>query len=180
MRDIYVEFKNSDIKGETRDAKHGPNGAIEAASFEQSIRQPKSSSASTAGGHTAERTEHGEMIFSKEADSATTKLWQACSAGTVIKEVDIYLYRAFGGQDKTTQSGNKRVNYLKISLKNCVISSFSTSIAAGAELPSETFGLRYSSAQWNYTEAPIDGGTAKHTNVIGQYNLKTNEVAFAA
>ena len=179
MKDIYVVFKNGDIKGESRDAKHAADGAIEVTSYEHFIRQPKSSSASSAGGHTAERTEHGEMIFNKDIDSASTKLWQAASAGTVYKDVEIYFYRALGGQDKT-QSGNKRINYLKIALKNVVVSSVGTNIASGAELPTETFGLRYSAVQWTYNEAPIDGGTAKNTNVQGMWNLKTNEVAFAA
>ena len=96
MKDIYVIFKNGDIKGESRDAKHSADGAIEVGSFEHFIRQPKSSSASSSGGHTAERTEHGEMIFNKEIDSASTKLWQAASAGTVYKDVEIYFYRALG------------------------------------------------------------------------------------
>jgi type VI secretion system secreted protein Hcp len=179
MMDLYVIFKNSDIKGESRDAKHGPDGAIEVSALEHFIRQPKSSSASSAGGHTAERTEHGEMIFTKDIDAASPKLWQAASAGTAYKRVEIYCYRALGGQDKT-QSGNKRINYLKIELANVVISSVSTNIQPGAELPTETFGLRYSAVMWTYNEAPLDGGTAKNTNVQGQWNLKTNDVSFAA
>jgi type VI secretion system secreted protein Hcp len=179
MKDIYVVFKSADIKGETRDAKHKGDKAIEVASFEHFIKQPKSSSSSTAGGHTAERTEHGEMIFTKDIDSASTKLWQAASAGTVYQDVEIFFYRALGGNN-STQSGNKRVNYLKVGLKNVVVSSVSTNIASGSELPTETFGLRYSAVQWTYNEAPLDGSTAANTNVQGMWNLKTNEVSFTA
>ncbi|MBZ8143496.1 type VI secretion system tube protein Hcp, partial [Rubrivivax gelatinosus] len=116
--------------------------------------------------------------FTKEIDSASTKLWQASSAGTVYKDVEIYFYRAFGGQDKT-QSGTKRVNYLKIQLKNVVVSSVSTNIVSGTELPTEVFGLKYSAVQWTYNEAPLDGASAKNTNVQGMWNLKTNDVSFA-
>lgn len=179
MKDIYVVFKNSDIKGETRDSKHASEGGIEISSFEHLIQQPKSAASSSSGGHTAERTEHGEMVFTKAIDSASTKLWQAASAGTVYKDVEIYFYRALGGQDKT-QTGTKRVNYLKIQLKNVVVSSVSTNIASGSELPTETFGLRYSAVQWTYNEAPLDGASAKNTNVQGMWNLKTNDVSFAA
>lgn len=178
MKDIYVIFKGSDIKGETRDAKHKADKAVEVASFEHFIRQPKSSAASTAGGHTAERTEHGEMVFTKDIDAASTKLWQACSAGTVYKDVEIYFYRALGGSN-TTQTGNKRINYLKVALKNVVISSVTTNIASGSELPTETFGLRYSAVQWTYNEAPLDGATATNTNIQGMWNLKDNTVSFA-
>lgn len=179
MKDIYVVFKSGDIKGESRDAKHKADKAVEVSSFEHFIRQPKSSSASSAGGHTAERTEHGEMVFTKDIDSASTKLWQACSAGTVYKDIEVFFYRAMGGSN-TTQSGNQRVNYLKVALKNVVISSVTTNIASGSELPTETFGLRYSAVQWTYNEAPIDGGSASNTNVQGMWNLKDNTVSFAA
>ena len=179
MKDIYVVFKSGDIKGESRDSKHKADKAVEVSSYEHFIRQPKSSSASSAGGHTAERTEHGEMVFTKDVDSASTKLWQACSAGTVYKDVEVYFYRALGGSN-TTQTGNKRVNYLKVALKNVVISSVTSNIASGSELPTETFGLRYSAVQWTYNEAPIDGSTAANTNVQGMWNLKDNTVSFAA
>lgn len=177
MKDIYVVFKSADIKGETRDAKHKADKAIEVASFEHFIKQPKSSSSSTAGGHTAERTEHGEMIFTKDIDAASTKLWQAASAGTVYKDVEIFFYRALGGSN-TTQGTTKRINYLKIALKNVVISSVTTNIASGTELPTETFGVRYSAVQWTYNEAPLDGSAAANTNVQGSWNLQTNDVAF--
>ncbi len=180
MKDIYVIFKSGDIKGETRDDKHKADKAVEVKAFKHSIKQPKSSSSSSSGGHTAERTEHEEMIFQKDIDSASTKLWQAASAGTVYKDVEIYFYRALGGQN-TTQSATKRVNYLKIALKNVVISSVSTNIASdtGNELPTETFGLRYSAVQWTYNEAPLDGSSAANTNVQGSWNLQTNNVAFS-
>ncbi len=178
MKDIYVVFKNSDIKGETRDAKHASEYAIEIGSFEHLIQQPKSAASSSSGGHTAERTEHGEMVFTKEIDAASTKLWQASSAGTVYKDVEIHFYRALGGQDKT-QGATKRIKYLEIKLKNVVVSSVSTNIVSGKELPTETFGLRYSAVMWTYNEAPLDGATQKNVNVQGSWNLKTNDIAFA-
>jgi type VI secretion system secreted protein Hcp len=179
MKDIYVVFKSGDIKGETRDAKHKADKAIEVSSWSHVITQPKSATASSAGGHTAERTEHGEMVFTKDIDAASTKLWQACSAGTVYTTVEIYFYRALGGKDTTASSGNKRVNYLKVELKNAVVSSISSNIASGAELPTETFGLKYSAVRWTYNEAPLDGAAAANTNVQGMWNLATNEVSFS-
>jgi type VI secretion system secreted protein Hcp len=180
MKDMYVVFKSGDIVGESRDKTHSKDKAIEVSSFEHFIRQPKSSSASSAGGHTAERTEHGEMVFTKDIDSASTKLWQACSAGTVYKDVEVYFYRAMGGTDKTATGGNERVNYLKVELKNVVIAAVTTNIASGSELPTETFGLRYSAVKWTYNEAAIGGGAGANKNVSGSWNLKDNTVGFGA
>jgi type VI secretion system secreted protein Hcp len=177
MKDIYVVFKNGDIKGETRDAKHSADKAIEVQTWSHTIQQPKSATASTAGGHTAERTEHGEMSFSKDIDAASTKLWQAASAGTVYKDVEIHFYRALGGSD-TTQTGNKRVNYLKIQLKNVIVSAVNANVGADG-IPTETFGLRYSAVQWTYNDSPLDGASQKAANVSGMWNLAKNEVSFS-
>ena len=88
MKDIYIKFgkplNGKEIKGESRDAGAGTQHAapwFEAISWNHIIRQPKSATASTAGGHTAERCEHGEMIFTKDLDLVSPQLWEACSAG---------------------------------------------------------------------------------------------------
>jgi type VI secretion system secreted protein Hcp len=182
MKDIYVEFGSAaDIKGETTDEIHkSRNGAaIEVSSFRHEILQPKSSTASTAGGHSAERTEHGELLFTKEIDLASTKLWQACSAGTIYNDVVVYFYRALGGKNTTGSGANTRVNYLKIELKNVLVSSVNTSIISGSELPTEVFGLKYSAIKWTYSKALVDGTTA-NAAAIGSWNLKNNTVTFAA
>ena len=81
MKDIYVKFEGAtELQGDSTDTKHV--NEIEVSSFSHKITQPKSASASTSGGHTAERTEHGEMVFTKEVDKASSKLLRACSAGT--------------------------------------------------------------------------------------------------
>ncbi|MCV5243926.1 type VI secretion system tube protein Hcp, partial [Escherichia coli] len=72
------------------------------------------------------------------------------------------------------------VNYLKIQLKNVVVTSVSTNIGAdhAGEIPTETFGLRYSAVQWVYNDSPLDGASQKNTNVSGMWNLAKNEVSF--
>jgi type VI secretion system secreted protein Hcp len=177
MKDIYVVFKGGDIQGETTDAEHAKDKAIEVSSWKHFIAQPKSSTSSTAGGHSAERTEHGEMVFTKDIDTASAKLWQACSAGSVYNEVIIYFYRAYGGKNRTENDAtkNSRANYLKIELKDVVVSSVSTNISPDAELPTETFGLKYSGVKWTYSTAPVDG-TAPKVAGTGSWNLKTNTV----
>lgn len=176
-KDIYVVFNGTtDIVGETRDKDFAPKKAIEVTGFQHVIRQPKSSSSSTSGGHTAERTEHGEMILTKDIDKASTKLWQAASAGTVYNSVEIWFHRAFGGQN-TTSSGTKRVNYLKIELKNVVISSININVVDGSELPTETFGIRYSAVKWTYISHKMDGTV--DGSMPGMYSLEKNEVNFS-
>ncbi len=187
MKDIYVEFgSSSDIKGETNDNKHKAQGAIEVSSFTHLIRQPKSATASSAGGHTAERTEHGELVFTKDIDKATPKLLQACSAGTIYKSVVIYFYRALGGASNNTTTGstNPRVNYLKIELKNALVSSVASTIS-DESVPVETFGLKYSAIRWTYNQSSLDGGGSGGVasgggNIAGSWDLAGNSQAFPA
>jgi type VI secretion system secreted protein Hcp len=177
MADVYVEFINSDIKGDSRDDKHGSKNAVEVTSWSHSITQPKSATASTAGGHTAERCVHGEMMFGKLLDAASPKMYAACSAGTVISKVDIYFYRALGGVDKTATK-NERFEYLKISLANVIVSSVSPSLS-GDDFPTETFGLTYSAIEWTYNELDVTGKPGKNKNVKGAWNLAKNTPNFA-
>lgn len=186
MKDIYIEFKNSAIKGDVRDKAHGSGGAvaqntkptIEVDSWSHVIRQPKSASASTTGGHTAERCEHDEMIFVKDIDSASPKLWQAASQGLVTPDVEITFYRANGQTGSFDgNTANSRVKYLVIRLKNVLVSSVAPSVSADG-FPKETFGLKYSAVQWEYMASKLDGTAAAVTGT-GSWNLATNEAKFA-
>ncbi len=57
--DVYLQIEG--IKGESTDSVH--NDWIECSSVNWAISQPKSATASTGGGHTAERCEHSDVTF---------------------------------------------------------------------------------------------------------------------
>lgn len=169
MKDIYVNFVGAtELQGDSTDTKH--INQIEVSSFKHRVSQPKSSTASSAGGHTAERTEHGEMLFTKDIDKATTKLLRASSAGTVYPKVEITFYRAYGGKAATSTS-QTRVDYYKIVLEDVVISSVDQLIGEG-ELPAETFGLKYGKITWEYKQHKMDG-TSASTGIAG-WDLRKN------
>lgn len=173
MKDIYVEFKGSDIKGDSRDAQH--KDQVEVYSWNHSMTQPKSATSSSAGGHTAERVEHGEMFFSKDIDGASPKLYQACSAGTVVNDVVVYFYRAFGGKNNVgnPSGAQNRHQYLKIEMKNAIVASVSPSVNSEG-IPSENFSLKYSAIKWTYDELNIDGSKSGKVNIQGAWNLAKN------
>ncbi|HEX7637468.1 MAG TPA: type VI secretion system tube protein Hcp [Burkholderiaceae bacterium] len=169
MKDIYVEFVGaSELQGDSTDQKHA--NQIEVKSFDHLLSQPKSSSASSAGAHTAERTDHGEIIMVKDIDRATSKLNRAASAGTVYPKVNITFYRAYGGSNATSTS-QTRVDYYKIVLENVVVSSSQTTVADG-ELPEQTFGLKYGKITWEYKQHKMDGSSA--STGPASWDLRTN------
>lgn len=169
MKDIYVKFEGaSELQGDSTDTKHA--NEIEVASFKHKVYQPKSSSASSSGGHTAERTEHGEMLFTKDIDKATSKLLRACSAGTIYPKASITFYRAYGGKN-TTSTSQSRIDYYKIVLEDVVVSSVETVIDDG-ELPREVFGVKYGKITWEYKQHKMDG-SATSTGKAG-WDLRKN------
>ncbi|MFG6447103.1 Hcp family type VI secretion system effector [Roseateles sp. BYS180W] len=172
MKDIYIKFGNplngKKIEGESRDQEHSKPW-FEVSSWSHLIRQPKSATASTAGGHTAERCEHAEMVFTKDLDLISPQLWEACSAGTLYDDVEIHFMRANGTQG--------RVQYLTIKLKKVIISSVTPEVV-GEGLPTETFSLKYAAVQWEYIQQTMDGKVAKGTPAM--WSLATNKPVFEA
>ena len=58
------------------------------------MSQPSSASASTAGGGTTERVDHGDLKITKHIDKASPKLYESLSKGTHIPNVVIEFCRA--------------------------------------------------------------------------------------
>ncbi|MDQ7957885.1 MAG: type VI secretion system tube protein Hcp [Pseudomonadota bacterium] len=166
MKDIYIKFGNPEIKGESQDKDH--KDWIEVNSWRHSIVQPRSATASTAGGHTAERCEHGEMVFQKDMDVVSPMLYQHASGGSTFDEVTVEFYRADGE--------GKRVRYLEIKLKYVLIASVTPSVISEG-VPSESFSLNYAAVQWRYTQQKIGGNQGGNSQ--GAWSLTKNDKTYS-
>ncbi len=160
--DVYLQIDG--IKGESSDDKH--RDWIECKSVNWDIRQPRSATSSTGGGHTAERCEHGDVVISKLADLASPILLQTCSSGKTIPKARIEFMRADGH--------GERIKYFEIELENVLIGGVAPSIHEG-DILTEHVGLKYSKVRWKYTQQKINGGTAGNT--AGGWDLSANRVA---
>jgi type VI secretion system secreted protein Hcp len=159
--DVYFQIEG--IKGESVDAKH--KDWIECQSVSWQVKQPKSATSSTSGGHTAERCEHGEIVIAKLADLATPILLQTCATGRTVRKARIEFMRADGN--------GECIKYFEIELENVLIGGVFPIIHEG-DLLSEHLGLKYSKVRWKYTQQKISGGVAGNT--IGGWDLATNRV----
>jgi len=158
--DVYLQIDG--IKGESTDSTH--KDWIECKAVSWHVLQPKSATASTGGGHTAERTEHKDIIISKLADLATPLLLQNCSSGKTIPKAKLEFLRADGK--------GERVKYFEIELKNVLISSVQPSVKQG-DILSEDLSLKYSEVSWKYVQQRVGGGSGGNTS--GGWNLATNK-----
>lgn len=161
MQNIHVKFTGKfKIDGES--AVDGYKDQIGANTLSYGVRQPKSATASTAGGHTAERCEHEDMVFTKYVDKASPKLMEASSAGHAFDEIEISCDR---------NNGDKSVKYLSIKLKNAIVSSVTTTLD-GEGVPVETFTLTYAARQDVYAQVDTVGKILGNTT--GTWSLAKN------
>lgn len=159
--DVYLQIDG--IKGESTDDRH--RDWIECKSVSWELRQPRSATASTGGGHTAERCEHGEIVVAKLADLASPILLQNCSTGRTLPKARIEFMRADGLGD--------RIKYFEIELENVLIGGVSPSIREGNIL-SEYVALKYSRIKWKYIQQKVAGGSGG--NVAGGWDLSANKI----
>lgn len=160
--DVYLQIDG--IKGESRDDRH--KDWIECASVNWGLIQPRSATASTGGGHTAERVEIEEITFSKNADLASPILMQYCAMGKTIPKAKFEFLRADGD--------GIPVKYFEIDLENVLIGAISPGIEAGSIL-GEQVSLKFSKVKWKYTQQKIGGGVGGST--VGGWDLAANKVA---
>jgi type VI secretion system secreted protein Hcp len=169
--DIYFNITNPNLTGESQDKDH--SGWIEATSFSHNIIQPKSATASTAGGHTAERAEHGDVTLNKVIDLVSPTLYQHSSGGTTFDNIAIEFFRA--------DSNGQRVKYLDIQLKKAIISSVNYTVGDpeedGSSLPIETVTFSYAAIQWKYMQQKIGGGQGGTSQ--GAWSLTKNDKTFS-
>jgi type VI secretion system secreted protein Hcp len=160
--DAYLQIEG--IKGESQDDKH--KDWIECTSVHFGINQPRSATASTGGGHTAERAELEDITFSKLADLSTPILLQHCAMGKTIPKAKFEFLRADGD--------GARVKYFEIELENVLIGAIHPALDAGS-IMHEQVGLKFSKVKWKYSQQRISGGAGGNT--AGGWDLAANKIA---
>jgi type VI secretion system secreted protein Hcp len=158
--DAYLQIDG--IKGESADSAH--QGWIECLSVNWSITQPRSATASTGGGHTAERVEMSDVSLSKLCDLASPLLAQHCAMGKTIPKAKFEFYRADGN--------GTRVKYYEVELENVIVAHVAQGVGAGGMI--DSIGLKFAKARWRYTQQKIAGGAGGNT--AGGWDLTTNRV----
>lgn len=159
--DVYLQIDG--IKGESTDDKH--RDWLECISVQWGIMQPRSATASTGGGHTAERAELSDIHFHKIADLSSPILMQSCAMGKTIPKAKFEFMRADGQ--------GVPIKYFEIELENVLISSVNPAIVPG-DILSESVSLKYSKIKWKYSQQKIGGGSGGNT--AGGWDLSANKV----
>lgn len=131
------------------------------------VHQPKSATASTGGGHTAERVEMSDISFSKLSDLSSPLLLQTCASGKTIPKAKFEFFRADGNGD--------RIKYFDIELENVLIGMVKPHLGGSELFLSEIVNLKFSKVKWRYTQQKIGGSSGGNT--AGGWDLATNKIA---
>ena len=161
MDAIFIDIKDipgdSDIKGFEK--------KIEVLSFSHGVAAQVTGDVSNTN-RTSGKPHHSDFSFTKYTDGASPLINQKCCEGANLGTVTVTV----GRNDKGVV-----LPFLVFIMDNVVISNVSIGGGAGGDKPVESLSLNYSRIQWKYTSQKAEGG--KEGEIVGQWNLATNEAA---
>jgi type VI secretion system secreted protein Hcp len=142
--DLFIKL--GDITGESKADGHA--GEIEIMSWSWGASQ--SGSTRSIGGSTAGKVNVQDLTFTKLVDAATSNIVNAVCAGTTFPLATLIC-------EKSAGNGKKAVQYLKLKLKDVLVSSHSIGGANGSDTHTETVTLNFGAIETTYTPMNADG-----------------------
>lgn len=162
MAAVDYFLKIDGIQGESQDDKHKNEIPLESWSFGES--NAGSFSHGTGGG--AGKVQMQDFHFVKKVDKSGPKLFLACAQGEHIGSALLTCRKA----------GKDQQEYLKVTLKDVLVSSYRTSGSGGSDIvPLEEISLNFSAIKVEYKEQKADGTLGGAT--VAEFNLKTMKAA---
>jgi type VI secretion system secreted protein Hcp len=167
VSDYLLELKGPQVKGESQDAQY--KESIEVDSWSWSGHNASTHQFGSGGG--AGKCSLGDMQLSKSiVDSATVTLFSMLCKGTHVQEAVLHCRKKAGGKE-----GSEQVEFLKVTMKNCTISSISLGGHGSATGVSESLSLAFEEIKFEYTKQKDAGG--KDSTVQGGWNVAKNKEA---
>ena len=162
MADTFFFMKLEGIEGECQDTDH--SGEIDVMSFSMGIQNTGTYDAGT-GGNTG-KAYFSDVSVTKYVEKSTPTLAQYCCLGTAITTVTISCNK---------QAGDKKVEYLKVTLHNAVVTSLTQSGSGGSTDPIvDGLSLNYAGIEMDYTQQSNTGDAMGKTHFGRDVQKNTN------
>lgn len=149
-----------DVKGES--ITKGFEGQLELLNIGWSMTQTGTTHRGTGGG--AGKVDVHDLQIAKYVDTASANIISATCRGKHFDSVVITVRKA----------GETPLDYMKFTLKNVIITSYSLNGSQGADLLSETFSLNFEEYEVAYQAQDAKGGKAGG-EITAKYNIAKNE-----
>lgn len=151
---IFIKFDG--IPGEARGKDH--KDEIDVLSWSWGVAQ--SGSMGTGGGGGRGKASVHDLNFTKEIDKASPKLFEACCNGKHIASITL----------SANKAGEKPMEFLKVSLADCIISSIQTNGSESGYV--ENVSLNFGKVEIEYTEQDEKGSPKGKVGM--KFNVKEN------
>jgi len=139
---VDMFLKLDGIKGESHDHKH--KDEIQILSWSWGVSQ--TGTFGEGGGGGAGKANFHDVSFTKNVDSSSYNLLKHVATGKHIKEALLTVRKA----------GDKPLEYLKLKMTDCLISSVTNSGHSG-DIISESLSLNFAEFEYTYTPQKADG-----------------------
>lgn len=156
---VDMFLKLNGIKGESIDHKHADELDVLAWSWGAS----NSGSAGQGGGLGSGKVNQQDISFTKYIDASSAALWQAVCTGKHIPDATLVVRKA----------GDKPLEYLKITMTDVLISSFSTGGSGGEDRLTENITLNFAKVKMEYQKQDKTGA-GKPAGEFG-YDFQKNQ-----
>jgi type VI secretion system secreted protein Hcp len=140
---IDMFLKIDAIKGDSIDDKH--SGEIEVLSWSWGATQTGTTQSGTGGG--AGKANVQDITVTKYLDRASPILLKHCLSGIAIKEALLTVRKA----------GGKPLEYVKMKMKDALVSAVHTGGSGSDERLTETVGINFSVIEFDYVPQKADG-----------------------
>jgi type VI secretion system secreted protein Hcp len=157
--DMFIKI--DDIKGESPDAKH--KDEIQVLSWSWGMSQSGTTHDGAGGG--AGKVNVQDLTFTKFVDSSSPNLIKFCCNGKHFKQALLTIRKA----------GEHPLEYLKITIKDIIVSAVTTGGSGGEDRLTENVTLNFGKFQVEYTPQKADGSGAAAIPVT--WNIAANTEA---
>ena len=140
---VDMFLKLDDVKGESVDSKHA--GEIDVLAWSWGMSQAGTTHMGAGGG--AGKVNVQDLSFTKYIDKSSPDLQLACCNGKHYKQAVLTVRKA----------GENPLEYLKITLKEIIVSGVSTGGSGGEDRLSENVTLNFAQFKVEYTPQKPDG-----------------------
>lgn len=155
---VDMFLKLDDVKGESQDDKNKDQIDVLAWSWGMS----QSGTTHMGGGGGAGKVSVNDLSITKYIDKSSPNLQLACCTGKHFKEALLTVRKA----------GEKPLDYLKITMKEVIVSSVSTGGSGGEDRLTENITLNFADFKMAYTPQKPDG--SGDAAVEAAYNIAKN------
>ncbi len=160
--DMFLKLtaKGKPVDGESVDSKHAKE--IDVLAWNWGVTQSGSTHSGKGGGQGKVNVQ--DLSITKYVDKASPTLLKLCCKGEYIDEAVLVVRKA---------GGDEPVEYVKLTLTDCIVSSVTSGGSGGADRVTENLSLNFASFNYEYT--PQEKDNSAGASIPAGWDIAANQ-----